>query len=182
VIEIGWRRAADSEALEPFVRDALQGAPGAGARLVAAGRERWESSEAHGLESSLLGSLGHWQERLNATAGAELVRDVRALEGRWRQGAFSVKAGPLVHVFCGWTQTPGRILRHEILHYYLRRLLPPELVWSDLEEKIVQYETCWYRDDREFDEWKPRLAAVSFELNRMPFEPPAFSRALKECN
>lgn len=170
----------ESPALYGIVRESLAGAAGADGRLLRFGLEAWSRGEIHIPDEHLAANVRTWHAELEERLAQRLLSTARVMIGDWNAGAYSIRCGEDVHIYCGSVEALGHVLKHEILHYYLRKLLPARLVGSDCEERIVQYETCWYADDREFDLWHPRLQRISHEFNRKPFIGHDFTSALEE--
>ena len=174
------RLKRESLTLNSIMHESFTGMAGADVRLLRFGLEAWIHGEPYIIDESLAVNIRTWHAELEERLTLRLLSAVRILIGDWNVGAYSIRCSNTLHIYCGSTKTLGHVIKHEILHYYLRKLFPPNLICSDHEERIVQYETCWYANDREFDLWRPQLQRISHAFNRKPFVKYIFASALEE--
>ncbi len=172
-----WRNAeTETDPLLALVQAGFAGAPAANSNLWRYADELWPKK--HGLAVVLGSEFDAWHRRMALVAGSSLFDEVRLLTGRWYVGAYSLRRERSLYVFCGAGNDLSRMLKHELLHYYLRRVLPKEAIGSPLEERIVQFETGWNEGADAWLSWRSKLLEVSNELNNRYFDRRRFEQAV----
>jgi hypothetical protein len=180
VIDINYSDLKEySPLLHSLVLDCFAKVKDGNYRLLNFGNRTTGTSQSPLKYDDLTTGIQTWHANLEARLSQRLISKANIYIGNWNLGSYSIRCNESLNIYCGSYEGLHHIMKHEILHYYLRRLLPLQLVDTDYEERFVQYETCWYENITSFEEWHTRLQRISYEFNRNPFSKRDFTLALE---